>query len=119
MVITISTAQWINFAVNVVLPALVALITSRLAHPGLKAVVLLFLSAVSGLLMSWLDAVNTGNLFDWSQAGFTLLSGFAVAVLAHFGLLKPFSITGSNGAIQSSVPRGLGGGSAIGKHEAI
>ena len=107
---TISAAQWLNVAINVVLPALVALVTSRVAHPGLKAVVLLFLSAVSGFLISWLDAVSMSSAFDWSQSGFTVLLGFGVAVLTHFGLLKPAGITGSEGSIQTSAPGGLGGG---------
>lgn len=106
---SISNAQWLNVAINVVLPAVVALVTARLAHPGLKAVLLLFLSAVSGFLVSALAAVDSGVGFDWSQAGFTVLSGFAVAVLAHFGLLKPMSITGAQGSIQTSMPGGVGG----------
>lgn len=112
----ISLAQWLNVGVNIVLPALVALVTARLAHPGLKAVVLLFLSAVSGFLTSWLDAENGAHLFVPSQVAFTVLTGFAVAVLAHFGLLSPLAITGRDGAIQTSVPSGLGGD---GKHEAL
>lgn len=109
MGITISSAQWLNVAINIVLPIVVALVTARLAHPGLKAVLLLFLSAVSGFLVSALAAVNNGVGFDWSQAGFTVLSGFTAAVLAHFGLLKPMSITGDQGSIQKSVPGGVGG----------
>lgn len=117
MGITVSAAQWLNLAINVVLPALVALVTARLAHPGLKAVILLFLSAVSGFLISALDAQNTGLPWDWSQAGFTVLSGFAAAVLAHFGLLKPLSITGSQGAIATKFSGGAGGGGSVGRHE--
>lgn len=70
--------------------------------------VLLFLSSVSGFLISALDASNSGAAFDFHQAGFTVLTGFAVAVLAHFGLLSPLALTGSNGAIQSWLPGGLG-----------
>jgi hypothetical protein len=112
---TISAAQWLNLAINVALPAVVALITARMASSGLKAVVLLALSAVSGFLTAALDAVTNTASFDWSQAGFTVLSGFAVAVLTHFGLLKPLGVTGSAGAIQTSVPGGVG---AAGRHEA-
>jgi len=113
--LTISAAQWLNVAINLVLPALVALVTARLASGGLKAVVLLLLSAISGFLVSWLDAYTNAWVFDWSQAGFTMLIGFAVAVLAHFGLLQPLAITGKDGGIQRALPGGLG---RRGRHEA-
>lgn len=110
MIVTIGASDWLNFAINAGLPALVALVTARLAHPGLKAVVLLFLSAVSGFLTSWLAACATiCAAFDWPHTVFSVLSGFAVAVLVHFGLLSPLAITGSGGAIQTAVPSGIGG----------
>ena len=111
----ISTADWLNIAINFVLPAVVAVVTSRLASGGVKAVVLLALSAISGFLVSWLDASNNGLPFDFSQAGVTVLVGFAVAVLAHFGLFKPLAITGRDGAIQARLPRGFRG-FARGRH---
>lgn len=113
MVVTISGAQWLNFAINALLPALVALVVARVANPAWKALVLLFLSAVSGFLISWLADVSAGTPFAWDQAAFTVLSGFAVAVLSHFGLLQPISLTGKDGVIQTAVPVGLGGGQAV------
>lgn len=112
---TFTAAQLLNVGINVLLPLLVALVTNQLASSGLKATLLLFLSAVSGFLVSWLDAVNGGVPFDWSQAVLTVLSGFIVAVASHFGLLSPLNITGSNGLIQAAVPQGVGG---RGRHEA-
>jgi hypothetical protein len=105
---TISLAQWINTGVNVLLPILVALVTARLADGHVKALALLALSAASGFLASWLDALNGSTAFDWSQAGFTVVTGFVVAVAAHFGLWKPAGVTGSSGAVASAVPGGLG-----------
>jgi hypothetical protein len=113
--VTITSDQWLNLAINALLPALVALVTAQRAHPGVKAVALLFLSAVSGLLTSYLDAVVNTVPFDWSQAGFTALSGFAVAVLMHLGLLSPLALTGANGVIQRRVPGGIG--TPRGRHE--
>lgn len=122
MGLTISGAQWLNLLINLFLPALVAWVTARNADPRVKAVVLAFLSAVSGFLISWLDALNNLLVFDWSQAGFTVLSGFAAAVIAHFGLLKPVGLTGSEGTIQLRAPGGLGDSSVPapkpGRHEA-
>lgn len=108
MGITVSGAQWLNLLINLFLPALVAWVTARNASAAVKSVVLAFLSAVSGFLVTWLDDLTNGAAFDWSQAGFTVLSGFAFAVLMHFGLLKPLRVTGSDGTIALTVPGGLG-----------
>ena len=105
---TISNAQWLNVAINTVLPILVAIITARTADGGVKAVVLLFLSALSGFLVAWLDAVNNHLTWDWSQALFTVAIGFVAAVAAHFGVWKPGHVTGATGKIQSAAPAGLG-----------
>jgi len=109
---TISLAQWLNAGVNVVLPILVALVTARVAGGTVKALVLLVLSGISGFLISWLDALNGGVPFDMSQAAFTTVLGFMVAVASHFGLWKPTGVTGSEGAVQASIPGGLGGSPA-------
>ncbi|WP_181778943.1 hypothetical protein [Pseudonocardia pini] len=112
---TISLAQWLNAGINVLLPILVAVVTARAAAGAVKALVLLGLSAVSGFLVSWLDALNAVLPFDWSQAGFTTVMGFVVAVAAHFGVWKPGGVTGSEGAVQSTLTAGLGGS---GRHTA-
>jgi hypothetical protein len=105
---SLSGAQWLNLLINLLLPILVALVTQRFAAGSVKAITLLLLSALSGFLVSWLDAVNDGSIFNWSQAGFTMLTGFITAVAFHYGLLKPANITGSTGAVASAVPAGLG-----------
>lgn len=106
---TISLAQWLNAGINVLLPILVAVLTSRVADGAVKAFVLLLLSAVSGYLVSWLSALDNGLAFDFSQASFTAVLGFVVAVAAHFGVWKPGGVTGSGGAVQGAMPGGIGG----------
>lgn len=106
---TISAAQWLNVLINVLLPILVAVLTSRVADGAVKALVLLVLSAVSGFLVAWLDAVNLGVAFDMSQAGFTVVVGLVMAIAAHFGVWKPTGVTGSAGVIQLRMPGGIGG----------
>jgi hypothetical protein len=115
MLTSIGPSQWLDLAINAPLPAVVALVTHRLAHPGIKAAVLLFLSALSGFLITWQDAVVNSLPFDWSAAGFTALSGFAVAALTHFALLGPMSVTGAGGVIATTFPGGLG--APHGRHE--
>lgn len=106
---TLSPSQWLNVAINVVLPIVVALVTNRLAPGGLKAVILIFLSALSGYLVSILAAWDAGVPPDLSQATFTAVIGFVVAVATHFGVWKPFHVTGSDGWVQTQVPGGFGG----------
>jgi hypothetical protein len=96
--VTITLSQLINLAVNTVLPILVAIVTSRMASSGLKAIVLLALSAVSGFLTAWLVSLNLGEPFDIGQTLFSVLTGFVVAVAAHFGFWKPVGLTGREGA---------------------
>lgn len=106
---TITLSQWLNAGVNVLLPIVVAIVAARAADGAVKAMLLLLLSAVSGYLISWLDAVNGGVAFDFSQASFTAVLGFVVAIAAHFGVWKPAAVTGSTGFVQSALPGGLGG----------
>jgi hypothetical protein len=108
---TISAAQWLNLGVNVLLPIIVAIVTRANAAGGVKAVTLLVLSALSGFLIAWLDALNHGLVFDFSQAGFTAVTGFIVAVAAHFSVWKPAGVTGSDGAA-AQVGIGQGSGAA-------
>jgi hypothetical protein len=109
-----TTAQWLNLGVNVVLPAVVALITAADAHPGLKSIVLLFLSSLSGSLTTALQAADAGQHVTFNNLASTIVVGFATAILAHFGVLKPMNLTGATGRIAARTPRGLGGG---GRHE--
>jgi hypothetical protein len=91
----------LNALISMALPGLTALVTAQTAHPGLKAVVLLVLSAVNGVIVEW-----QGNpLFNWRIAVAGAGLSFLVAVGAHFGLWRPTQITPG---IQRAVPAGLG-----------
>ncbi len=96
---------WLTMLIAVILPALVSLVTKQLASSGLKAVILLLLSAVTGALTS---IQNQGGTFVLKDVFLATLFTFLVAVGVHFGLLKPAGITGSEGAIQTAVPGGIG-----------
>jgi phosphate/sulfate permease len=98
--------------INTALPLVVALVTSRFADGAVKALVLLALSALSGLLVGVLAAVNAGAPVDWSHVLFAAVVGYVVAVASHFGLWKPTGVTGSNGVIQTKAPAGMGGTAA-------
>ena len=101
--------QWLNVIINVLLPIVVALVTSRVADGAVKALVLLVLSAASSLLTSWYAAADAGVAFDLIQALNTTVTGLVIAIAAHFGVWKPTGVTGSGGVVQLKAPAGIGG----------
>lgn len=100
--------NWFTLILTIALPVLTALVTNKLAHPGLKAVTLLALSLIGGFVNEWYQAVQAGVGYDIQSglltAGFVFLAGTA----AHFGLLKPAGVTGAYGAVATAVPGGVG-----------
>lgn len=93
----------LDVIVGVVLPMLVGVITHRLAAGWLKSLVLLALTVLTALLT---DTVVSD--FHWRTFGMTFVLQFGSAVVAHYGLLKPVGVTGSNGLIQKLAPAGIG-----------
>lgn len=103
-VITISD-YWLTLLVATVLPVITALITKQVAPSHLKSVVLLLLSVVSG----WLTSLYaTGGSFVLKEALLSVIVTFVTAVATHYGLLKPTSVTGRDGAVQRALPGGIG-----------
>lgn len=88
------------------LPIVVALVTKATAPAALKAGILVVLSVVSALVT---QAIADGTDVKVDR-GFLarLVVTLAVAVAAHFGVLKPAGITGSEGKVATAVPGGLG-----------
>lgn len=75
---------YLGFLIGTILPLLVGLVTTRLTNPGLKAVLLAFLSAVTGFLTE----LATPD-FELRAALLTWLGTFLVAVGTHYGFWKP------------------------------
>jgi hypothetical protein len=103
-VFTFDLSYW-NLLVTVALPALVALATKRFAPGNVKALVLVGLSIVGGLLN---QIIAQGGSFEVGKTLWYIVGTFAVAVVAHYGLLAPLAVTGAYGAVAKSVPGGLG-----------
>jgi len=101
---TLTLAQLISAVVGTLLPILVAIVTDRVARPGVKAVTLLALAAVSSFLSAWLVALNGGQAFDWSQAGFGVLLTFVVAVAMHLGLWRNVGASGASSPVAGIGP---------------
>lgn len=98
--------NWLNVIGSVVLPTLVALVTKRIASAGLKSLVLALLSVVSGLVQ---ELVLANGVFEWRSFAANAFTQFVLAVVVHYGLMKPLGVTGSSGAIAQAVPGGVGG----------
>jgi len=71
--------------VGVFLPILVAVITQKVTHSGVKAVVLAALSAVSGVLVA---AQQAGGLVTKEAVTAAFLT-WVVAVATYYGFWKP------------------------------
>lgn len=85
----IGGAQYLSAMIGVVLPILVALVTKYSDHPGLKAILLLGLSLVSGFVTEW----QTDPNFVWQQAAFGALMTFVIGVATLYGLWRPTTVS--------------------------
>lgn len=97
MTVNLDSAYWLGLAVSVVLPVLVGLVTTRVTHAGVKAVLLLALSGLNGFLVEY---AAPGPGYDVGTAAVLSLVAFGTGVLSHFGLWKP---TGVSAKAQASL----------------
>jgi len=91
MNLDISKAQIIGLLVTLVLPVAVGLVTTRVTSAGVKAVLLLLLTAGNGFLV---ELGSAGSGYNVANGVFYAVIGFVTAVAVHFGLLKPTGISG-------------------------
>lgn len=86
---TLDPALVIGLLVSTVLPLLVGLVTTRVTHGGIKAVVLAALALVTSLLTELGVAVANGTTYDIGQGLLLAIPTFLIAVGMHYGLWKP------------------------------
>lgn len=88
----------LQFAVTVLLPLLVGLVTTR-ATPGIRKGVILaalvVLVNIGGELLAWFNAGTPGT-FDLAAASLTALTGFTFAVAAQFGIYAAKDSSGTS-----------------------
>ena len=92
MNVNLDSAYWLGLAISVVLPVLVGLVTTRVVHAGVKAVLLLALTSANGLLVELAAPHPSG--FDFGTAAVLALVSFGTGVLSHFGFWKPVGVAG-------------------------
>ncbi|MDX2513820.1 hypothetical protein PV355_01395 [Streptomyces stelliscabiei] len=91
MTVNLDQAYWLGLLVSVILPVFVGLVTTRVTHAGVKAVLLLALSGADGFVVEY---VAGGPGYDVGTAAVLALVAFATGVLSHFGLWKPVGVAG-------------------------
>jgi hypothetical protein len=101
------TLQVLSLIVSFIIPILVGLVTSRVANGTVKSLTLFVLAAVVAVIA---EAIDKGS-FSTFQAFMLFAQNFLVAVTAHYGVLKPSGVTGTNGVVQRNFAGGLNLGS--------
>ncbi|MEU0426424.1 hypothetical protein ABZ235_22995 [Streptomyces canus] len=91
MSVNLDQAYWLGLLVSVVLPVLVGLVTTRVTHPGTKAVLLLALSTANGFVVEY---AAPGPGYSVGTAAVLALVAFGTGVLSHFGFWKPVGVAG-------------------------
>ncbi|MEV6014770.1 hypothetical protein [Streptomyces sp. NPDC051997] len=92
MTIDLDRAYWLGLLVSVVLPVLVGLVTTRVTNAGVKAVLLLALSVITGFVTEYAGPHDAG--YSVGTAAVLALVSFATGVLSHFGFWKPVGVSG-------------------------
>jgi len=90
----------LQFLLGAVLPGLVGLVTKRSTDPGTKAVLLLTIALVQGLLGQILDALVSHTLLNIGQALGVGLASYVLAICVHFGLMNQ---TGAKDKLQDTL----------------
>jgi hypothetical protein len=91
MNVNLPAAYWFGLLTSVVLPVLVGLVTTRVTNAGLKAVLLLALSTVTGFVTEYAGPHDAG--YSVGTAAVLALVSFATGVLSHFGFWKPVGVS--------------------------
>lgn len=82
----------IALLVGTVLPLVTATITKDTLNPKLKALVLILLASITGVLTSVLGALPT-SLSGWEHVLLNILAAFIAAAAADFKAWDPFGTT--------------------------
>ena len=98
----LSSIQILSLFIGVFIPILVDVVTKRLAHPAVKAAMLVLLAGLSGFLTEWMGAEQADVAFNWTAALLTWLVTFVTGVATFYGFWKPAGISGSAGKVQDA-----------------
>lgn len=85
----------LGVVINVLLPLLVGLVTTRTTDPGRKAILLAVLSLLLQLATELAAALQQSEPYNLGLGLLMGLVGFALAVSAHYGIYRPTGLTDS------------------------
>lgn len=91
----------IGLLVSTILPLVVGLVTKYTTAPGVRAVLLAALAALTGLLSELGAALTAGTTYNVGTGLLVALTAFLVATGMHFGLYKPTGISDAAKAVGS------------------
>lgn len=105
---TLQLLAVLNMVLSMVLPLVHSWVTNISAPERIKVLITALMAAVTGFITPFIAGTQSWTNFDWQLAVISIGSMFFGSVLSHYGLWKPLSVTGSDGAIQAIAPGGLG-----------
>lgn len=107
LAVIVLSAVALSLYIAPLLPVVVGLITKSTAPSGAKGVLLVILAGIDALVA---PAVHNGTSISLDTK---FLGGFVVvlvvAIAAHFGILKPAGVTGTEGKVSTIMPNGVVG----------
>ena len=83
-----SLSGLLSLILTVLLPLVAGLLMKASWGSGVKATILLFLSAVKAFVEAWLDSVNNHSPFNAWLVGYAIAVNFGIAVVSYFGLWR-------------------------------
>jgi len=87
-----SLAGVLSLVLTVLLPLAGALVMRRSMPAGLKASILLFLSAVKSFVEAWIAHVQSQDPFSPWPVAYAIVINFGLAVVAYFGIWRGTAI---------------------------
>lgn len=79
--------------IQFILPLVVGLVTKVSTASSVKSVLLLALTALTQFVLSWQEAVEAAQTFDYGLVLWNVAVGFAISTAAHFGLYRGTGLT--------------------------
>lgn len=90
-----SWALLVQFALAIVLPLFVALVTTKLQSGALRAVLLAVLTLVTSLLTTFLSWL-TGTPVEWFSVLLAAIGSFVISVSTYFGVWRATDVNGES-----------------------
>ena len=95
-----NTGGILSLILTIVLPLLVAIITTRVTSAGTKGILLLVIVVIKTTVEAVISNNNDYINFAWTPFLMNMIINFTIAAIMHFGIWKPI---GASKALQDNV----------------